>query len=83
MQFSTIFTALALAMTAAAAPGAEITSCSNDNKPVCCNSGLLGVLDCTVAALGGQCQGQSYCCETNAAQGAGININALNCVKIA
>lgn len=73
MQFSTIFTALALAMTAAAAPGAapSITSCSNDNKPVCCNEGSLADvlgLTCAVAALGGQCQGQSYCCETNAAQ---------------
>ncbi|EGS23441.1 uncharacterized protein CTHT_0001330 [Thermochaetoides thermophila DSM 1495] len=98
MQFTTIFTVLALAFSAAAAPApaekssggsTTITSCSNESKPVCCNKsdGLIGVdvlgLTCAVALLGGQCQGTSYCCETDAAEGDGINITALNCVKVA
>ncbi|KAK3943600.1 hypothetical protein QBC46DRAFT_351473 [Diplogelasinospora grovesii] len=93
MQFSTIFTVLAVAMTATATPvenlvarngggGSTSTpSCSNNQKAVCCNS-LLGVLGCAVNILGGSCSGTAYCCSTDAAPGTLINIQALNCVAI-
>lgn len=44
-----------------------VPGCSNDNKPVCCQAGLLGLLECTVALLGGICEGSAYCCKTDAA----------------
>jgi len=79
MQFSNIFTVLALAMTAAALPAAENvdllartnpipnppSTCNNNQQNVCCNS-LLGILGCAVNILGGPCTGSSYCCNTNA-----------------
>ena len=71
MQFFTIFTVLAAAMTAAAAPGGgspTVTSCTNVQQNTCCTEGLAGVLTCLVSALGGPCSGQAYCCETNNAQ---------------
>ncbi|KAK4101161.1 hypothetical protein N658DRAFT_496453 [Parathielavia hyrcaniae] len=92
MQFSNIFTVLALAMTATALPAADVAArhdsktCNNEQKSVCCNGGLLGGIGCTVGVLsiltGDTCQGSAYCCETQAAAGAIVNINALNCVKV-
>ncbi|KAL2126503.1 hypothetical protein VTI74DRAFT_792 [Chaetomium olivicolor] len=93
MQFTNIIAALALAMTASAIPTYGGNSnpdtsivCSNNNQPVCCNGGLLGGILCTVAALGGNlggsCEGSSYCCDTSAAPGTFINIQALNCLKV-
>lgn len=81
MQFSTVVTTiLAVAMTASANPtvrrnggggggggGTTPASCSTSGeKPVCCD-GLLGVLTCAVSVLGGNCNGNSYCCQTDAA----------------
>jgi len=79
MQFTSIISVLALAMTAAALPAAEnidllaprtnnpAPACTNnDQRPVCC-TGLFGILGCAVNILGGPCQGSSYCCSTTAA----------------
>lgn len=78
MQFSQLFTALAVAMTAAALPAGEnvdklaprtekpVPSCTNNQQPVCCN-GLLGNILCSVSILGGTCEGSTYCCSTNEA----------------
>lgn len=79
MQFSNVFTVLALAMTAAALPAVENvdvvartnsnpnppSTCNNNQKNVCCNS-VLGILGCAVNVLGGSCTGSSYCCTTDA-----------------
>ncbi|TPX18800.1 uncharacterized protein E0L32_011549 [Thyridium curvatum] len=85
MQFSKTLAILAAAVAVSAAPspnGSTSPKCTNDNsKQVCCD-GLLGGILCTVSILGGSCSGSSYCCETNSAVGALININALNCVKL-
>jgi hypothetical protein len=85
MQFTSLFTILAVAMTASALPSevaprlGGITSCSSQSANVCCN-GLAA--DCLVTLLGKNCDGSSYCCETNAVQGGLVNVNALNCVKV-
>ncbi|KAK4237131.1 hypothetical protein C8A03DRAFT_34946 [Achaetomium macrosporum] len=92
MQLTNLFTVAALAMTASALPAAEnvdilakrttpAPTCSNNNQPVCCN-GLLGVLLCAVSVVGGNCEGSSYCCETNAPVGSLINLQLLNCVHV-
>lgn len=77
MQFSTIFTVLAVAMTASAAalPGnggggdTSVVSCSSIQQNTCCQKtdGLLSVLDitCSVNVIGGNCNGQAYCCESD------------------
>ncbi|KAK3390706.1 hypothetical protein B0H63DRAFT_519917 [Podospora didyma] len=97
MQLTNIFTVLAVAMTAAAAPadvvartggggggGGGTAPCSINNQPVCCTSviDIIEILTCSVNVLGGTCAGQSYCCETNAAPGTLVNIQALNCVNV-
>lgn len=46
--------------------GHDGSLCNNNQQPVCCN-GLLGILGCAVGILGNNCEGASYCCETNAA----------------
>ncbi|KAK3314597.1 hypothetical protein B0H66DRAFT_605544 [Apodospora peruviana] len=88
MQFSSIFTILAIAMTTAAAP-AEVEarnggspSCNTDQKAVCCNT-IVGAVLCDVVNIlsTGTCSAGSYCCSTDAPLGAFINIQALNCVK--
>ncbi|KAH6851058.1 hypothetical protein B0I37DRAFT_429511 [Chaetomium sp. MPI-CAGE-AT-0009] len=84
MQFTSLFTILAVAMTASALPAevaprlGGITSCSAQSANVCCN----GLASCLVTALGKNCDGSSYCCETTAPQGGLVNVNALNCVKL-
>ncbi|KAL2016250.1 hypothetical protein VTK56DRAFT_4026 [Thermocarpiscus australiensis] len=93
MQLPSLFTVLAFAMTAAALPCSpddaapprtdqhEVEACDNNNQPVCCNGGLLGILDCALAIVGGSCDGQSYCCSSNAFQNGVINVN-LGCTKV-
>jgi hypothetical protein len=70
MQFSNIFTLLAVAMTATALPAADNSnavaprtggSCHTHQKQVCCN----GILTCLVTILGASCSGKTYCCETS------------------
>ncbi|KXX74879.1 hypothetical protein MMYC01_202394 [Madurella mycetomatis] len=89
MQFTTIVSILAVAMTAAAAPsgggGNTVNSCSNQQTQYCCN----GLLSCVsvdiIAMLLGQnanCQGQSYCCENNGNQYGIINLDLLNCAQL-
>ncbi|QPC72167.1 hypothetical protein HYE68_002919 [Fusarium pseudograminearum] len=87
MQFSTLTTVFALAAAAIAAP-ADIEArtghdnnnavCSAQNNQVCCN----GLLSCAVQVLGSNCNGNSYCCKTDAPTGALINVALLNCVKL-
>ncbi|KAJ4291253.1 hypothetical protein N0V88_006254 [Collariella sp. IMI 366227] len=90
MQFKTLITALAVAMTASAMPAGsadaveartEPSVCNNNQKSVCCN-GLLGLLGCTVGILGGNCNGEAYCCQTNAPLGSLINVQLLNCLHL-
>ncbi|KAG9498385.1 hypothetical protein J7337_009190 [Fusarium musae] len=94
MQFTKIASVLAMAAAAIAAPapgnyeveprtggsnnGNNQPVCSTQSQQVCCN----GILSCTVQVLGATCNNQAYCCNTQAATGAIISINALNCVKI-
>ncbi|KAH6640639.1 hypothetical protein F5144DRAFT_590072 [Chaetomium tenue] len=84
MQFTSLFTILAVAMTASALPSevaprlGGITSCSSQSANVCCN----GLASCLVTVVGKNCDGSSYCCETNAVQGGLVNVDALNCVKV-
>ncbi|KAI5919136.1 hypothetical protein F4810DRAFT_688508 [Camillea tinctor] len=59
---------------------APASSCSNTQAQVCC-SGLLE-LNCLVQLIGNQCSGQAYCCDTSAAAGSLINIQALNCISL-
>jgi hypothetical protein len=93
MQFSQIFTAMALAMTATALPAGENVdmlaprtgpSCNNNQHTVCCNSVLpiLGNILCSVGILGSSCGGGTYCCSADAAPGTVINLQLLNCAKI-
>ncbi|KAK4035103.1 hypothetical protein C8A01DRAFT_38438 [Parachaetomium inaequale] len=95
MQFSNLFTVLALAMTASALPAAEtvgklaprtdhpVPSCSNNQQPVCCGGLLFDLLGiCSVSILGGTCSGSSTCCTTNAAPNTLVNIQLLNCLDI-
>lgn len=77
MQFTSIFTLLAVAMTAAALPsgdmvaargggGGETNICSSQTANVCCN-GL--ALNCVLTGVLGQtCQGSSYCCANTTPQ---------------
>ncbi len=75
MQFTTLVTVLAAAMTASASPalrarndggsGSSGGSCSTNEQPVCCD-GVLGILACAVSVIGGTCNGNSYCCSTAA-----------------
>ncbi|KAK3904908.1 hypothetical protein C8A05DRAFT_13260 [Staphylotrichum tortipilum] len=84
MQFSSLFTLLAVAMTASAVPSghgggsAEINACSSKTANVCCG----GLLGCVITLVGKECEGSSYCCDTTAPQGGVIDVNALNCVKL-
>jgi hypothetical protein len=95
MQFSHLFTGLALAMAATALPAGENVdmlaprtenppSCSNNQHVVCCNSVLpiLGDILCAVGILGSGCGGGTYCCSANGAPAGLISLNALNCLKI-
>ncbi|KAK3305926.1 uncharacterized protein B0T15DRAFT_502952 [Chaetomium strumarium] len=95
MQFSNLFTVLALAMTATALPAAENVDvlaertdtpppakCNSSSTNVCCQGGILGNILCAVSILGGSCTGQAYCCQTDAPAGVLINIQLLNCVKL-
>ncbi len=71
MQFSSVFTILAVAMTASAIPSGgkggggstEINACSSKTANVCCGSTVLG---CLITLIGKECAGESYCCDTNA-----------------
>jgi len=93
MQFSNLFTVLALAMTATALPAAENvdvlvertdipSNCNAASTNVCCQGGVLGGLLCAVSVIGGSCNGQAYCCNTDAPVGVLINIQLLNCLKL-
>jgi hypothetical protein len=74
MKFTIAATTLALAATALAAPSLNARTdpqpptpppsdiCPNDNKQVCCN----GILTCLVQVLGGPCDNDVFCCETDA-----------------
>lgn len=71
MQYSTIFTVLAAAMTAAAMPSAPVDArtadtfiCPATSSQVCCN----GVADCLVNVLAKNCENQAYCCESSPVQ---------------
>ncbi|KAK4118207.1 hypothetical protein N657DRAFT_685404 [Parathielavia appendiculata] len=90
MQYSSIFTILALAMTAIAAPSEKVVragggdttigSCNSSNSNVCCTSGLLGVLNC-IAVLGKNCEGSAYCCSDKTIQNGVVNLDA-SCVEV-
>ncbi|KAK2936787.1 hypothetical protein FoTM2_000002 [Fusarium oxysporum f. sp. vasinfectum] len=74
MKTTALLSALTLAVVAIAAP-AEI-------EQVCCNGAGLLDLACTVGILSTGCNQGTYCCDTKAAAGGLININALNCVNV-
>ncbi|KAL4728760.1 hypothetical protein ACLX1H_003159 [Fusarium chlamydosporum] len=89
MQFSTLTTIFAMAAATIAAPadvearhsksgGGNNPVCSAQNNQVCCN----GILSCAVQVLGSNCQGNAYCCKTDAPVGAFINVALLNCVDL-
>ncbi|CAG7561889.1 unnamed protein product [Fusarium equiseti] len=91
MQFSTLASVLTMAVAAIAAPadileartgggsgGGNNAVCSAQNNQVCCN----GLLSCAVQVLGSNCNGNSYCCESDAPVGALVNVALLNCVKL-
>lgn len=74
MQFSTVFTILAAAMTASALPSSHLlargddgdsTTCSSQSTAVCCD-GLAA--NCAVTVLAKNCDNSAYCCESNAVQ---------------
>ncbi|KAJ4015497.1 uncharacterized protein FIESC28_05354 [Fusarium coffeatum] len=87
MQFSTLASVLTMAVAAIAAPadtleartgGGNNAVCSAQNNQVCCN----GLLSCAVQVLGSNCNGNSYCCKSDAPVGALVNVALLNCVKL-
>ncbi|KAK4115522.1 hypothetical protein N656DRAFT_795255 [Canariomyces notabilis] len=85
MQLSAIFTVLAVAMTAAAAPcpncpGGETNICSVEQSLYCCNAGLLNLI-CNVNVLGSSCTGQSFCCDNSVVQQGLVNV-AAQCIKV-
>jgi hypothetical protein len=76
MQFTSVFTLLAVAMTASALPsevarGNNIASCNAASQNVCCN----GLLNCVVQVAGKTCNTEAYCCETTAPQ---VSANRTN-----
>ncbi|EXK76330.1 hypothetical protein FOQG_18926 [Fusarium oxysporum f. sp. raphani 54005] len=91
MKTTALLSALTMAVVAIAAPaeiearggggsggGSSGGSCNNNQQQVCCN----GILGCTVNILGNNCGGNSLCCDTEAAHGTFINVQALNCVAL-
>ncbi|RYP42610.1 hypothetical protein DL767_000134 [Monosporascus sp. MG133] len=81
MKFTTLTALVTLAVAATAAPTeveVRTESCTNKQKSVCCN----GILNCVVQVIAPSCSGSAYCCETDAPDGALINLALLNCVKI-
>lgn len=79
MQLTSIFAILATAAVAVAMP-AEIAprtgSCNSNQKTVCCNGGLLDLINLNCVLSANTCSGEAYCCN---AQG---EINILNCVRL-
>ncbi|KAB5581178.1 hypothetical protein GE09DRAFT_1085409 [Coniochaeta sp. 2T2.1] len=73
---------LSLAVAATAAPAVEARNgspyCSPGAKQVCCN----GLLNCAVQVLSSTCNGDAYCCHTDAPEKAFVNVALLNCVAI-
>lgn len=67
MQFTSLFTMLAVAMTASALPseaaprGNNVGSCNSIAQNTCCN----GLLDCLITVVGETCKGEAYCCDTS------------------
>ena len=67
MQFTSLFTILAVAMTASALPSEvaaranQIASCNSVAQNTCCN----GLLDCLITVVGETCKGEAYCCDTS------------------
>jgi hypothetical protein len=70
MQFTTVFTILAAAMTAAAIPSSRLLArngdssgdtnvCSSESTAVCCN----GIASCLVNVAAKNCDNSAYCCE--------------------
>ncbi|KAJ4035310.1 hypothetical protein NW761_012528 [Fusarium oxysporum] len=95
MKTTALLSALTLAVVAIAAPaeieargrgsggGGSGGTCNSDNhQQVCCNGAGLLDLACTVGILSTGCNQGTYCCDTKAAAGRLININALNCVNV-
>ncbi|KAI8663634.1 hypothetical protein NCS57_00964900 [Fusarium keratoplasticum] len=76
MKFTIIASALAMAVSACATGTGG--SCNANTKQVCCN----GLLNCAVQVLGKNCNGEAYCCKTEAPVGALVNIALLNCVDL-
>lgn len=76
MRQSIIVSILSMAMAVSAVPtsiaptnNVNVNQCSGgNNKQVCCNNGLLGLLTCSVQVLGGACDGSVTCCNTQAAE---------------
>ncbi|KAH8642446.1 hypothetical protein IG631_05388 [Alternaria alternata] len=76
MKQSIIVSILSMAMAVSAVPtsiaptnNGNVNQCSGgNNKQVCCNNGLLGLLTCSVQVLGGACDGSVTCCNTQAAE---------------
>ncbi|KAK4095704.1 hypothetical protein N658DRAFT_511838 [Parathielavia hyrcaniae] len=93
MQYSSIFTILALAMTATAAPSEKavrhgssddtIASCNSSTANVCCDGAANCILQ--IIHVGTKsCTGTAYCCESNVLQGRSltlVNVQA-NCNKV-
>ncbi|KAK4033921.1 hypothetical protein C8A01DRAFT_39617 [Parachaetomium inaequale] len=86
MQFTSLFTILAVAMTASALPsdvvprgggGPSITSCSTQSANVCCN----GIASCLLNVAAKDCSADSYCCESSAVQAGLVNV-AADCLKL-
>jgi hypothetical protein len=69
MQFTTVFTILAAAMTAAAMPSSRLLArngddgdtnvCSSESTAVCCN----GIASCLLNVAAKNCDNSAYCCE--------------------
>ncbi|KAJ4329268.1 hypothetical protein N0V84_000161 [Fusarium piperis] len=80
MKFTIIASALAMAASVCATPTGGQTggSCNASTKQVCCN----GLLNCAVQLVGQNCDGNAYCCKTDAPANALVNIALLNCVDL-
>ena len=67
MQFTSLFTILAVAMTASALPSEvapranQIGSCNSQTQNACCD----GLAGCLVVIAGSACKGEAYCCDAS------------------
>ncbi|KAK4139423.1 uncharacterized protein C8A04DRAFT_33105 [Dichotomopilus funicola] len=92
MQITSLFTLLAVAMTASALPSFETPArrgggegekgadnqCTNETANVCCSG---GILECVVN-IAGPCNGQAYCCKEDKLKGTTLADVDLSCLKV-